>query len=61
MGFEEPEETQPSFEPDPDIVTFLERGRRQAPKRPRRQLSPPRADRMSELTLERKRSYGGTM
>jgi hypothetical protein len=29
----EPEETPPPFEPDPDIVTFLERGRRQDPKR----------------------------
>jgi len=28
-----PEETPPPFEPDPDIVTFLERGRRQDPKR----------------------------
>ena len=29
----EPEETPPPFQPDPDIVTFLERGRRQDPKR----------------------------
>ena len=26
-------EPPPPFEPDPDIVTFLERGRRQDPKR----------------------------
>ena len=28
-----PEEKPPPFEPDPDIVTFLERGRRQDPRR----------------------------
>ena len=28
-----PEETPPPFEPDPDFVTSLERGRRQDPKR----------------------------
>jgi len=33
QGSTKPEETPPPFEPDPDIVTFLERGRRQDPKR----------------------------
>jgi hypothetical protein len=36
----QPEERRPPFNPDPDLVTFLERGRKQDPKKVWKETEP---------------------